>query len=105
MWEQYVRESGAHPLAARFGLAEAFARYLETAPTLRLVKGGARGEKALAGPPRSDAARANVLSAYSSFHTYAVRAAKAFGLEASTQTRSPWCHAPRSTRTTPTPRS
>jgi site-specific recombinase XerD len=74
LWEGYARATGTHPLAARFPLAEAFSRYLETAPTLIPVKGGARGEYAPGGPPRSDAARANVLSACSSFYTYAVRA-------------------------------
>jgi Site-specific recombinase XerD len=74
VWEAYARTSGTHPLAARFPLAEAFSRHLETTPTLVPVKGGSRGERAPAGPPRSDTARANVLSACSSFYTYAVRA-------------------------------
>jgi integrase/recombinase XerD len=74
VWDAYARETGTHPLEARFPLAEAFSRYLETAPTLRPVKGGHRGEKAPTGPPRSDAARANLLSACSSFYKYAVRA-------------------------------
>ncbi|MEW1754733.1 tyrosine-type recombinase/integrase [Streptomyces angustmyceticus] len=73
-WEQYARETGAHPLEARFTLAEAFSRYLEKAPTLRPVKGGRRGERAPTGRPLADASRANLLSACSSFHTYAVRA-------------------------------
>ncbi|NUP37022.1 MAG: tyrosine-type recombinase/integrase [Streptomyces sp.] len=74
VWEEYARTSGTHPLEARFPLAEAFSRYLETAPTMQPVKGGHRGQKAPTGPPRSDTARANLLSACSSFHTYAVRA-------------------------------
>jgi site-specific recombinase XerD len=74
VWEQYTRSTGNHPLQARFTLAEAFARYLETAPTMQPVKGGRRGEKAPTGKPRSDTARANLLSACSSFYTYAVRA-------------------------------
>ena len=74
VWEQYARSTGKHPLEARFPLAEAFSRYLEAAPTMRSVKGGKRGEKAPVGPPRSDSARANLLSACSSFHAYAVRA-------------------------------
>jgi site-specific recombinase XerD len=74
VWDAYARKTGTHPLQARFPLAEAFSRHLETAPTMRPVKGGARGEKAPTGPPRSDAARANLLSACSSFHKYAVRA-------------------------------
>ncbi|MFF7476577.1 tyrosine-type recombinase/integrase [Streptomyces sp. NPDC008092] len=74
VWDAYARGTGTHPLQARFPLAEAFSRHLETAPTLRPVKGGHRGEKAPTGPPRSDAARANLLSACSSFHKYAVRA-------------------------------
>jgi len=74
VWEQYARSTGKHPLEASFPLAEAFSRYLEAAPTMRSVKGGKRGEKAPVGPPRSDSARANLLSACSSFHAYAVRA-------------------------------
>lgn len=74
VWDEYCRESGTHPLEARFTLAEAFSRHLETAPTMRPVKGGRRGERAPTGPPRSDTTRANLLSACSSFHTYAVRA-------------------------------
>jgi site-specific recombinase XerD len=73
VWEQYARDTGTHPMQARFALAEAFSRYLETAPTMRPVKGGRRGEKAPTGPPRDDASRANVLSACSSFYAYAVR--------------------------------
>lgn len=74
VWEQYARSTRTHPLATRFALAEAFARHLETAPTMKPVKGGRRGEKAATGDPRSDAARANVLSVCSSFYAYAVRA-------------------------------
>lgn len=77
VWDTYARQTGTHPLEARFPLAEAFSRHLETTPTLRPVKGGHRGQKAPTGPPRSDAARANLLSACSSFYTYAVRAKKA----------------------------
>lgn len=73
-WDTYCRETRAHPLEARFTLAEAFSRYLETAPTMVPVKGGYRGERTPTGPPRSDATRANLLSACSSFHAYAVRA-------------------------------
>src|ERR1044072_2305284 len=73
-WEEYARSRGTHPLEARFPLAEAFSRYLETAPTMRSVKGGTRGQKAPVGPPRSDRARANLLSVCSSFHASAVRA-------------------------------
>ncbi|MFG3180070.1 tyrosine-type recombinase/integrase [[Kitasatospora] papulosa] len=74
VWDQYAREAGTHPFDARFTLAEAFSRHLETAPTLVPVKGGRRGERAPTGPPRSDTSRANVLSTCSSFHAYAVRA-------------------------------
>lgn len=73
VWDQYAREAGTHPFDARFTLAEAFSRHLETAPTMQPVKGGRRGERAPIGPPRSDASRANLLSACSSFHAYAVR--------------------------------
>lgn len=74
VWEEYARISANHPMQARFPLAEAFSRYLETAPTMQAVKGGRRGEKAPTGKPRSDTARANLLSACSSFYAYAVRA-------------------------------
>lgn len=72
-WDTYCRDTNNHPLQARFTLAEAFSRYLETAPTLRPVKGGHRGERAPTGPPLADTSRANLLSACSSFHAYAVR--------------------------------
>ncbi|MCX4826241.1 tyrosine-type recombinase/integrase [Streptomyces sp. NBC_01142] len=74
VWEAYVRERGGHVLAAGFPLADAFARHLETAPTLRRVKSGRYGEMAPTGKPRTDASRANLLSACSSFYSYAVRA-------------------------------
>jgi integrase len=51
-------------------LADAFRLHLQTAPTWIRVKGGKRGEMAPAGPPRSDASRAQVLSAASSFFDY-----------------------------------
>ncbi len=73
VWSRYCAERGRHLLAVTDVLADAFARHLETAPTLARVKGGARGEMAATGKPYSDAARANVISACSSFHTYAVR--------------------------------
>jgi site-specific recombinase XerD len=79
VWETYCRQRGVHPLAATFPLADAFARYLETAPTMVRVHGGRRGELAPTGKPRSDASRANVLSSASSFYTYAVRAGAAPG--------------------------
>lgn len=84
VWEAYVRERGGHPFTVGFPLAEAFARHLETAPTLLRVRGGRRGEMTPAGKPRSDASRANLLSACSSFYSYAVRtrAAKADPFEA-----------------------
>lgn len=74
VWEEYARTSGAHPVQAHFALAEAFSRYLETAPSMRPVKGGRRGEMAPTGEPRKDTARANLLSVCSSFYAYAVRA-------------------------------
>lgn len=69
-FEQYARECAVHPLQTKFMLADAFRLHLETAPTWRRVKGGARGEMAQDGPPRSDASRAAVLSASSSFFDY-----------------------------------
>ncbi|MFE7357061.1 tyrosine-type recombinase/integrase [Streptomyces sp. NPDC057543] len=74
VWEAYARERGQHPLTAAFPLADAFARHLEAAPTLRRVKGGQYGEMAPTGRPRGDASRATLLSACSSFYVYAVRA-------------------------------
>jgi integrase/recombinase XerD len=71
VFEEYAREHGVHPLRVRFMLADTFAMHLQTAPTWVRVKGGAKGEMEPAGPPRSDASRANVLSAASSFYTYA----------------------------------
>ncbi|MGK4586015.1 tyrosine-type recombinase/integrase [Kitasatospora sp. HPMI-4] len=73
VWGRYCAERGHHPLAAVPALADAFARHLEAAPTLVRVRGGARGELAPTGEPYSDAARANVLSANSSFYSHAVR--------------------------------
>jgi hypothetical protein len=66
VWDTYTRQTGTHPLEARFPLAEAFSRHLETAPTMVPVKGGHRGEKARTGRPRSDTGGANLLSACSS---------------------------------------
>jgi site-specific recombinase XerD len=73
VWEAYAHQRGQHPLRAGFPLADAFARWMETAPTLVRVKGGVYGEMAATGKPRSDASRANVLSACGSFYVYAVR--------------------------------
>lgn len=73
VWSRYCAERGRHPLAVEAALADAFARHLETAPTLVRVKGGAYGQMAPTGKPYSDAARANVLSANSSFYRYAVK--------------------------------
>jgi site-specific recombinase XerD len=81
VWDQYLREVGKHPFEARFTVAEAFSRYLETAPTMRPVKGGHRGERAPTGEPLKDASRANLLSACSSFHAYAVRAREDEGID------------------------
>ncbi|SFD14708.1 tyrosine-type recombinase/integrase [Streptomyces aidingensis] len=72
-WETYTREAGIHPLQARLPLADAYASYLETAPTMRRVKGGRRNEMTPTGPPLSDSGRAQALSAAGSFYTYAVR--------------------------------
>ncbi|MEU4584459.1 tyrosine-type recombinase/integrase [Kitasatospora aureofaciens] len=73
VWSGYCGERGHHPLDAASALADAFARHLETAPTLVRVRGGAYGEMAPTGAPYSDAARANVLSACSSFYRYAAK--------------------------------
>jgi site-specific recombinase XerD len=74
IWEAYARAKQIHPLDASFPLADAFARHLETVPTL--VRASGRGNYLAmepTGKPRSEASRANVLSACSSFYTYAVR--------------------------------
>lgn len=72
-WEAYARSCGTHPLQARLPLADAYARQLETAPTLVRVKGGRRGELAPTGRPLSPSGRAQALSAAGSFYTYAAR--------------------------------
>ncbi|MEV7602947.1 tyrosine-type recombinase/integrase [Kitasatospora sp. NPDC089797] len=72
-WNRYCAERGHHPLEAAAELADAFARHLETAPTLVRVRGGAYGETAPTGAPYSDAARANVLSANGGFYRHAVK--------------------------------
>lgn len=72
-WEAYTRSCGVHPLQARLPLADAYARHLETAPTLVRVKGGARGEMEPTGKPLSPSGRAQALSAAGSFYTYAAR--------------------------------
>jgi integrase len=68
--EQYVRSCGVHPLRVRLPLADAFAKFLEHAPT-EVWRSGRREPL---GPPRSDASRAAVLSGASSFYDYALRA-------------------------------
>ncbi|MCX4429600.1 tyrosine-type recombinase/integrase [Streptomyces mirabilis] len=70
IFEEFAREYGAHPMAVKVVLADAFRLHLETAPTWVRVKGGARGEMALTGKPYSEASRANALSAASSFFAY-----------------------------------
>lgn len=72
-WESYARSTGIHPLQARLPLADAYARHLETAPTLARVRGGRRGEMAPTGKPLSPSGRAQALSAAGSFYTYAAR--------------------------------
>ncbi|MER6162703.1 tyrosine-type recombinase/integrase [Streptomyces sp. NPDC001868] len=70
VFEEFARDHGAHPVHVKCMLADAFSKYLESAPTWQRVKGGARGEMARTGEPYSDASRANALSAASSFFTY-----------------------------------
>ncbi|GAA2110814.1 tyrosine-type recombinase/integrase [Streptomyces synnematoformans] len=67
VFEEFAREHGAHPLAVRTGLADAFRLHLESAPTWRRVKGG---QLERTGEPYSDNSRAAVLSAASSFFDY-----------------------------------
>lgn len=70
-WESYARSCAVHPLEARLPLADAYARHLETAPTLARVKGGKRGQMAPTGKPLSPSGRAQALSAAGSFYAYA----------------------------------
>lgn len=72
-WEAYSRSAGTHPLRATLPLADAYARHIETAPTLARVKGGRRGETAPTGAPLSPAGQAQALSAASSFYGYAAQ--------------------------------
>ncbi|WPP31433.1 tyrosine-type recombinase/integrase [Streptomyces sp. CL7] len=69
-FEEFAREQGTHPMAVKFGLADTFRLYLETAPTWVRVKGGRQGEMARIGKPLSAASRRNALSAASSFFVY-----------------------------------
>ncbi|MEU8526452.1 tyrosine-type recombinase/integrase [Streptomyces sp. NPDC048629] len=70
VFEEFAREHGAHPMAVKFALADAFRLWLEQTPTWVRVKGGRRGEMVRAGKPYSDASRANALSSASSFFSY-----------------------------------
>ncbi|MFZ3494716.1 tyrosine-type recombinase/integrase [Streptomyces sp. 5.8] len=70
VFEEFAREHGVHPMAAKFALADAFRLWLEQTPTSVPVKGGRRGGMARTGQPYSDASRANALSSASSFFTY-----------------------------------
>lgn len=72
-WEAYARSTRIHPLEARLPLADAYAKHLEKAPTMRRVKGGKHGETAPTGKPLSDSAQAQALAACGSFYTYAIR--------------------------------
>ncbi|MEV7445672.1 tyrosine-type recombinase/integrase [Streptomyces sp. NPDC091204] len=69
-FEEFAREHGTHPMAVKFGLADAFRMWMETTPTWVRVKGGQRGEMARTGKPYADASRKNALSAASSFFVY-----------------------------------
>lgn len=73
VWEEYARGCKVHPLTARLPLADAYASRLQTAPTLRRVRGKGPTTTAPVGPPAKVATRANALSACSSFYKYAVR--------------------------------
>jgi len=72
-WESYARSCAVHPLQVALPLADAYARYLENAPTLVRTKGGRRGEMSPTGDPLSPSGRAQALSAAGSFYTYAAR--------------------------------
>ncbi|MCX4546613.1 tyrosine-type recombinase/integrase [Streptomyces sp. NBC_01565] len=69
VFEPYLREHGIHPLTVGFLAADAFARHLETAPTLVWRDGRREPE----GPPRQDATRHNVLASCSSFYEFVLR--------------------------------
>lgn len=73
VWEKYARDCGRHPLAALLPLADAYSSRLQTAPTLRRVRGKGPTTTAPVGPPAKVSTRANTLSALSSFYTYALR--------------------------------
>jgi integrase len=68
--ESYARECTVHPLLVKLPLADAFAQYLQSAPTLVWRD----GRRVPLGPPRADAAQAAVLSGASSFYAYALTA-------------------------------
>ncbi|MEU8352332.1 hypothetical protein [Streptomyces sp. NPDC048845] len=70
VFEEFAREHGAHPMAVKFGLADTFRLYLETAPTWVRVRGGRRGEMVRTGKPYAEASRKNALSAAFSFFVY-----------------------------------
>ncbi|WP_269858742.1 tyrosine-type recombinase/integrase [Streptomyces sp. RPT161] len=72
-WEAYARSAGVHPLQAKLPLADAYARHIETAPTLVRVKGARRGEIAPTGEPLKPSGQAQALSAAGSFYGYAAR--------------------------------
>lgn len=72
-WARYARASHIHPLQAKLPLADAYARHLESAPSLARLRGGQRGQSAPTGPPLSEAAQAQALAACGSFYTYALR--------------------------------
>lgn len=59
-WEEYARSTGAHPLQAKFPLAEAYANRVANTPTRN-------------GKPPQDATVVQTLSAAASFYTYAIR--------------------------------
>ncbi|MEU8134927.1 tyrosine-type recombinase/integrase [Streptodolium elevatio] len=77
VWEAYARTRGAHPLTAGFALADAYARYLQTALSLKRDGGGGNSgrppEYAAVGPPYQPAAQAAMLSGASSFYARAIR--------------------------------
>lgn len=66
--EPYLREHGIHPLTVGFLAADAFARHLETAPTLTWRD----GSRAPEGPPQGRP-RHNVLASCSSFYEYLLK--------------------------------
>lgn len=67
VFEEFARNHGIHPMAARVGLVGPFRIYLETAPTWQWVPGS---HLVRSGPPYAPHSRASTLCAANSFLDY-----------------------------------